>query len=387
MQRFTMGHMPGITFGAGRLTKLPSLAKPLGTGPLFIIADAALVALGVVGRLAKALAENGLSYELAADIAGEPKEALIDDLSARARACGTSCVIGLGGGAALDSAKLVATIAPSGAPVKNFALGAQPLPKDGVPAIAIPTTAGTGSEGTRIAVISDANGRKYPYFSDALTFTQVILDPELTVSLPPHLTAWTGIDAVVHALEGATARKTSPVGQMFGLEALRILGDALPRAVADGSDLETRGRVLWASMLAGVALNNCSAHMGHAISHGIGSLAPVHHGHVTGLGLEVALPWLVARPEGAERYALASKALGGEQKAKALPAAFSTLMRAIGIAPELPASCASLRALDLATEMKAPANIGMAKNAACKIADTDLDELAARILELPIAKS
>ncbi len=387
MQKFNMGRVPPVMFGAGRLGKAPDLVAPFGGGPVLIIADAALVALGVVARLTDALTGAGVSYELAADVSGEPKEALIDELSTRARDCGASCVIGLGGGAALDTAKLVAAIAPSGAPIKSFALGAQPLPKGGLPAIAIPTTAGTGSEVTRIAVISAADGRKYPYFGEELAFAQAVLDPELTLSLPAHLTAWTGIDAVVHALEGATARRTNPVGQMFGLEALRILSGALPRAVADGTDIETRGQVLWGSMLAGVALNNCSAHMGHAISHGIGSLAPVHHGHVTGLGLEVALPWLVERPEGATAYALCSEALGGPREAKALPETFSTLMRAIGIKAELPAPCAGLSAEALAEEMKAPANIGMAKNVACKLTGADLEELAGHVLKLPIAQA
>jgi alcohol dehydrogenase class IV len=214
-------------------------------------------------------------------------------------------------------------------------------------------------------------------------FNQVVLDPELTLSLPPHLTAWTGIDAVAHALEGATAGTTSPAGQLYGLEALRILSDALPRAVAEGSDLEARGRVLWASTVAGLALHNCNTHMGHNISHALGSLVRIHHGLATGLGLEVSLPWLVARPEGAKNYGLAAQAMGGAASPAALPVAMSNLMRACNISAELPANCAEIKPEALAREMKNEANIGMAKNAARQITDNDFDEISTLMMRLP----
>ncbi|MEO0381374.1 MAG: iron-containing alcohol dehydrogenase, partial [Pseudomonadota bacterium] len=191
--------------------------------------------------------------------------------------------------------------------------------------------------------------------------------------------------AVAHALEGATAATTSPAGQLYGLEALRILSDALPRAVADGADLEARGRVLWASTVAGLALHNCNTHMGHNISHALGSLVRIHHGLATGLGLEISLPWLVARPEGAENYGLAAQALGGAATADALPAALSKLMRACAIPAALPAECSDVGAAILAAEMKNDANIGMAKNAACDISHSDLDELAGLMVALPKA--
>ena len=385
MQSFNMGRIPPVTFGAGSLTKVPDILGNLGGGPVLIVADAALVEFGVVGRLAEAFEAKGIAYEIAADVAGEPKDTLIDALCAKARECQAKSVVGLGGGAALDTSKLVARLAHAGAPTKTYALAARPFPATGLTSIGVPTTAGTGSEVTRISVVSAEDGRKYGYYGDALTFDHGVLDPELTLSLPPHLTAWTGIDAVAHALEGATVRRLTPVGQMFGLEALRILSDALPRVVDDGSDLDARGQVLWGSMIAGIALNNCSVHMGHNISHGLGSLARIHHGHATGLGLEVSLPILTARPEGAEAYAKAAEALGGEARAGALPDAYVALMRRIGIPKSLPTECGSVTATALATEMKSPANIGMVKNAACALSSEDLDQVAAAVMDLPIA--
>ena len=385
MQDFNMGQTPPVTFGAGRFAKVSNLVEGLGGGPVLIVADAVLGELEVTDRLATDLARDGVAFDLFAQVAGEPKLAMIDDLSDRARRLGAASVIGLGGGAAMDAAKLVAAIAPSGDPADRFALAATPLPANGIPAIAVPTTAGTGSEVTRTSVISKADGSKQWVWGEELMFAQVVLDPELTLSLPPHLTAWTGIDAVAHALEGATSRSTSPVGQLFGLDALRRLTQFLPRAVADGSDLEARGHVLWASMVAGLALHNCNTHMGHNISHALGSLVRIHHGLATGLALEASLPWLVARDEGAAHYADASEALGGAHRPDGVPAALSALMRACQIAPELPAECASVTSQDLATQMKVPANIGMAHNAACTVLDDDLDDMAAMMMRLPVA--
>ena len=386
VQTFNMGAVPPVTFGAGRLGKVPKLVKALGGAPVLIIADSALAEFGVTDDLTAALSAQDVAYDLAAVIVGEPKDSLIDALCARAREMGANTVIGLGGGAAMDAAKLVAAIARANQPAVNFALCAEPLPQDRIPAIAIPTTAGTGSEVTRTAIVSTDDGLKNWYYGDELAFAQAVLDPALTLSLPPHLTAWTGIDAVAHALEGVTARSASPAGQLFGLEALRILSDALPKAVADGSDIDLRGRVLWASMVAGLTLNNCNTHMGHNVSHGLGSLVRVHHGLATGLGLEATLPWLVARPEGEAHYALAAEALGAPRRADALPGVFAALMRACTIPAELPAVCADVSRTALAEAMKHEANYSISQNAACPIGHADLDEMAGLMMDLPVAE-
>ena len=385
MDMFNMGRVPPVTFGSGRVAKLPSLVRDIGGSPVLIVADAILADLGVTDRVAQDLAAKGIASEVAADVAGEPKDTLVDELCEKARAAGAKTVIGIGGGAAMDAAKLVAAIAPSGTPALEFALAAKPMPSDGLPAIAVPTTAGTGSEVTRTAVVSRADGWKNWYWGEELMFDQAVLDPELTLSLPPHITAWTGIDAVAHALEGATAGTTSPAGLLYGLEALRLLSEFLPRAVADGSDIEARGRVLWASTVAGLALHNCNTHMGHNISHAMGSLARVHHGLATGLALEASLPWLVARPEGAGNYARASEALGGAVDAAALPGSLATLMRACHIPAELPAECSDVTVAALAAEMKNSANHGMSQNAACLVGDADIDEMAGMMMKFPVA--
>jgi alcohol dehydrogenase class IV len=217
-------------------------------------------------------------------------------------------------------------------------------------------------------------------------FAHAVLDPELTISLPSHLTAWTGMDAVAHALEASTARTTNAAGLLYGREALQILADALPRVVTDGGDIEQRGRVLWASMLAGLALHNCNTHMGHNISHSLGSLSRVHHGLATGLALEVTLPWLVKRPTGESNYSAAALALGGPAGAEALPDTFTELMRACQIPAQLPQVCAGVSEQALSDAMKSPANRSMSQNAACEVNDRDLEEMASLVMALPVAE-
>ncbi|MEL7463413.1 MAG: iron-containing alcohol dehydrogenase [Pseudomonadota bacterium] len=383
MKSFDMGRTPPVTFGAGRVAETPAIAAAFGRGgPTLVVADAFLAEIGATDALMK-----GIEGELAADVAGEPKEALIDALSARAREIGAAAVVGMGGGAAMDAAKLVAAIAPSGAPAADFALAAKPFAGDGLPAIAIPTTAGTGSEVTRTSIVSAADGTKNWFWGEELMFAHAILDPALTVSLPPHLTAWTGIDAVAHALEATTSRSSNWGGRLYGLEALRILSGALPKAVATGDDADVRGQVLWGSMVAGLALHNCNTHMGHNISHSIGSLSRIHHGLATGLALEVTLPWLADRPDGGDVYALAAEAMGGDAGAASLPVVFADLMRSCGIARELPAVCAEVSTSELADVMKSAANFGMAQNAACEIGHGDLDEMAGMMMALPLAEA
>ncbi|MEM9332521.1 MAG: iron-containing alcohol dehydrogenase [Pseudomonadota bacterium] len=386
MKTFDMGRVPPVTFGAGRMAELPKIAKELGGGPVLIVADAFLAEIGVTDRLTKAFSAAGIECDVAADITGEPKEPLVDQLCDKARKVGAKTVVGIGGGAAMDAAKLVATIAPSQTPAHTYALSAVPLPKNGLPAIAVPTTAGTGSEVTRTSIVSTKAGAKNWYWGEELMFAHAVLDPELTISLPSNLTAWTGMDAVAHALEASTAQSTNAAGLLYGREALQILAEALPRVVSDGENLAERGRVLWASMLAGLALHNCNTHMGHNISHSLGSLSRIHHGLATGLALEVTLPWLVKRPYGEDNYAAASQALGGHAGADALPDAFIGLMRACRIPAELPNVCAEVSVQALSEAMKSPANHSMSQNAACPVSNHDLDEMASLVMTLPLAQ-
>ena len=142
--------------------------------------------------------------------------------------------------------------------------------------------------------------------------------------------------------------------------------------------------ILWASTMAGLALHNCNTHMGHNISHALGSLSRIHHGLATGLALEVSMPLLVSRPDGADNYAAVASALGGAKHAQELPEAYVSLMRACNIPAELPKACSQVSADALAAAMKTSANHSMSQNAACAISYDDLDFIASEMMSLPI---
>ncbi|MEO0761981.1 MAG: iron-containing alcohol dehydrogenase, partial [Pseudomonadota bacterium] len=343
---FTMDAAAPVLFGDGRLAELPEAlvthAAPRPGAPVMVVADRALVDLGAVHRVAGLLAAAGHPTLVADPVEGEPGTTMIDALAAAMIAVRAGAVVAVGGGATIDAAKLAAFLAPRGHVALDYALGARAMPGGGLPVVAVPSTAGTGAEVTRTAVASGPDAEKLWFWGDGLLPAVSILDGELTSTLPAALTAWTGMDACTHALEAATSGRTTAPARAFGLHALTLIARYLPRAVADGQDREARGQVLWAAMLAGRAIEQCGTHLGHNIGHALGSLARVHHGHATALGLEAALPWLVAEctREGAEDFASAAAALGAEREAEAQPGAFARQMRAAGIPAPQPGAAA-----------------------------------------------
>ncbi|MEM6974467.1 MAG: iron-containing alcohol dehydrogenase [Pseudomonadota bacterium] len=385
---FTLAAAGPILFGDSRLDELAlSLGQYAGApqgGRILIVADRALETLGVVARVGRLLNEACRPAVIAPAIEGEPHTDTIDALARLAESEGAGAIVALGGGAAIDAAKLAAVVAHGERRVIDFALGQREIPSRGLPVVAVPTTAGTGAEVTRTAVASAPDGEKLWFWGDGLLPVLSILDGDLTRTLPETLTAWTGMDACTHALEAATSMRTTAPARAFGLAALDLIARYLPRAVADGQDGEARGQVLWAATLAGRAIEQCGTHLGHNIGHALGSLARVHHGHATALGLEAALPWLVAdMPEAArEDFANAAAALGEPREAEALPAAFSALMRASGIPARLPEAAAHLDEVTIADTMRRPANAPMLAASPRPADDEAVATLAARVAAL-----
>ncbi|MEM9783407.1 MAG: iron-containing alcohol dehydrogenase [Pseudomonadota bacterium] len=385
---FTMAAAGPILFGDGRLDELAEAldgyAAPATRAPVMVVADRALVTLGVVERVERMLESGSRPAVLAAPIEGEPHTDTIDAIARLAENQGIGAIVALGGGAAIDAAKLAAVVIGGSRPVIDYALGARDIPAAGLPVVAIPTTAGTGAEVTRTAVASAPDGEKLWFWGDALLPVLSILDGRLTSTLPETLTAWTGMDACTHALEAATSARTTAPARAFGLSALDLLARFLPRAVADGQDSEARGQVLWAATLAGRAIEQCGTHLGHNIGHALGSLARVHHGHATALGLEAALPWLVSGAEDTARedFANAARALGGAREAEALPSTFSDLMRAAGIPASLPDAAAHLDEATIAATMRRPANAPMLASSPRPADLDDVAMLAARVAAL-----
>ena len=376
----TLAPVPQIAIGAGRIDGLGREIRELINRPVavLVVLDPGLKASGVVARVDAALTGERLKMVLFDAIAGEPKASDIDRAAGLARSCRVEAVVGIGGGSALDSAKLVAAIATDDPGADHYQLCANAFPPEPLPTVLVPTTAGTGSEATTTTVHTNAGGRKVWCWGPELRAGRIILDPELTVSLPAPLTAATGIDALVHAIEAATNRNRSRGNDLYAHEAIGLVTRWLPRAVREPGDLEAREAMLWASCLAGMAINNAGTAIAHTIAHALGSLARVHHGRAAGLGLRASLPWSVA--EGREAYAAAAAAMGGPRDADALAGLVDGLVREVGLKVSLADDAPGLTAQRLATEMAAPENAAMRKSTVRASSEADLEELAAAVL-------
>ncbi|GAB4183188.1 MAG: iron-containing alcohol dehydrogenase [Thalassobaculales bacterium] len=376
----TLLPVPEITIGNGAVDSLGAAVAGLPGAPnrVLLVIDPFLAAAGVTGRVLAALAARDLAVTLFDGLSGEPGVHQIDTAAALAWRDGAEAVVGVGGGSALDVAKFAAAIAPSGGGAQRYQFCEKPLPANGLPAICVPTTAGTGSEATLTVVFANAEGKKVWAWGPELAARKAVLDPGLTVSLPPGLTAATGIDALVHAIEACTNANRFAANDLTAHAAIRLVARHLRQAVRQPDDLEAREGMLLASCLAGIAINNAGTAIAHNIAHALGTLGRIHHGRAAGLGLRASLPWSIAA--NTDAFAAAAEALGGPREADALPVLFDRLLREVGlkvaVADELP----GIGAERLAEEMAQPENEAMRRSSARPSEDKDLLHLARAVL-------
>ncbi|RWX75177.1 iron-containing alcohol dehydrogenase [Neorhizobium lilium] len=377
--QFSTSFIPDIHFGAGSFSGLADAAAGFGgIKTAAVVIDGFLASTGVATALADALASKGIDVRVYSEFSGEPKLAHLQ--AATAVASGCDLVIGVGGGSALDIAKVAACCAASGEDPMVYALAANPLPKSPLKKIMVPTTAGTGSETSATNIFAGPEGKKLWIWGAETKADLVVLDPELTISLPAHLTAWCGMDAFIHAFEACTNRNAHKGAKLYAHEAMRLVAGSLETAVKAPGNLDARGKVLLGSCYAGIAIDNCGTAVAHNISHALAGLAPVHHGLATALGFEATLPWLV-EADTADLQA-AAKALGLADAA-ALPGFVSDLMDRCGFVRALPKAFDGFTAADLAAEMRAPENQPMRRSTVREISDADIDTFAEKIMSLP----
>ncbi|HKG56625.1 MAG TPA: iron-containing alcohol dehydrogenase [Candidatus Limnocylindrales bacterium] len=272
-------------FGVGVIAELPEIVASLRGRHAFIVTDAGVVRAGVAGRVADLLAAAGLAVDVFDGVEPNPGTSSIRDGSDRLRsaagdrpASGT-VVIGLGGGSAMDSAKVIALHAANQRDVMSLGYHDETV-EPSAPIVAIPTTAGTGAETNTFGVITDESRGRKGYVGHESSLPRVaVLDPELTVALPPAATAATGVDALTHSLESLLSKHPNPLAEAIALGTVRAVAEWLPRAVEDGSDLEARSRMLLAAHYAGVGQQTGTG-VGavHAIGHAIGTRGRLPHG-------------------------------------------------------------------------------------------------------------
>jgi alcohol dehydrogenase len=357
----TLEPVPGIIQGEGALSELGAQAATLaGAGAaVLLVADPGLKPSGMVDEALAGLRAAGLSPVLYDDIKSDPAEKQVDAGAALARESDARAVIAMGGGSAMDAGKLMAAIARDGRRAMTFALAAEPLPPSPLPKICVPTTSGTGSETTRISVISAHDGTKQWFWGAELKSDKVLLDPALTVGLPPHLTAATGIDALVHAIEAATNRHANPLNDIYCHAAIRLVCRHLETAVSNPKDLAARAGLQLAASLAGIAIDNAGTAIGHNIGHALGSLRPIHHGRAVGVAMVATLAWNALDDE---RFAAVAEAMGEAADPSRVAPAFERLMRATGVAVALGEDFAGVTPEALSAQMVKPENLAMLKS-------------------------
>jgi alcohol dehydrogenase class IV len=380
MTPFTLAPVPAIAFGVGRVAGLGNDVTEVAgeAARVLVVADPGMSALGITERVAAAIETAGHTAVVFDDIRSNPKEAQVRAAVDLARSQAAVAVVCVGGGSALDAGKLIATLVRSNDDVSAFRLAARPLPSSGLPKICIPTTAGTGSETTAVSVLSDDTGVKYWYWGAALKAERVVLDPELTVALPAHLTAATGVDALVHAIEACTNRNAFAANDLYCLEAIRLVGRHLASAVAEPGNLEARGGMLVAAAFAGIAIDNAGTALAHNIGHALGGLMPIHHGRAVAIAMAATLGWNVkGNPAG---FAKVTEALGLGRDPRGLAAWFNSFVRALGIKVSLADETKGVDAAGLARRMAASENAAMRAANVRPVTDEDLEYLARMVL-------
>jgi len=318
--RFEFTAPPRVVFGEGALERLGELAAPLGRRAWLVTGAGALERSGALGRALDALGAAGIAVARQV-VAGEPGAADADLGAREAREAGCDFVVGLGGGSALDLAKAVACLLGNGGTALDYleVVGrGVPISRPAAPLLLAPTTAGTGSEATRNAVLADpASGVKASLRHASLLPRVALLDPALTRTLPPEVTARTGLDAIVQLVEPYVSKRENPMVDALALEGLRRAAPALPRAYADGDDAGARADLMLAAMWSGLALAHCGLGAAHALAGPLGGAFPVPHGtacaatipYVAAANLNAAARGAAA-PGTVRRYADVARAMG-----------------------------------------------------------------------------
>lgn len=280
-RRFEMTLRNRVLFGIGEIERLPEVVVSVGGSRVFVVTDPGVRRAGVVDHVLGILAAAGLETGLFSDVEPNPGASTVERAAADLRAFGLdgTVVVPIGGGSAMDTAKALDLRATNDLPVWELEYDGPQL-NPGRPVIAVPTTAGTGAETNSFGVITDeAAGRKGYIGHPSLLPRATILDPGLTIGLPPAATAATGIDAMTHSLESLLSANPNPFAEAMALGVIRTVGQWLRRAVADGTDLEARSQMLMASHLAGVGqASGTGVGLVHALGHSIGTRGRLAHG-------------------------------------------------------------------------------------------------------------
>jgi len=291
-----------LVFGNRSLDRVGELARELGAKHILLVTDAGIVAAGHAGRAQRSLAAAGTRVTVFDKARENPTTRCVDDCVAVAQAAGVDTIIGLGGGSSMDTAKGCNFILTNGGRMQDY-WGVGKATKPMLPFIAIPTTAGTGSEMQCAALIADeTTHQKMACLDPKCAAAIAILDPELTLSQPPRVTACTGIDAIAHAVESAVTTKRTELSQQLSREAFKLCFTALPEVLARPEELSGRARMQLGAAYAGAAIENSMLGAAHAAANPLTSHFGIVHGHAVGLMLPHVIRFNTREAGASETY-------------------------------------------------------------------------------------
>ena len=297
-----------IEYGVGAVNGLADVVKALRAEKVLLVTDKGIADSGLLARITDLLETHKLKWKLFDSVEPNPKDYNVQEGTDIANTFGPDCVVALGGGSPIDCAKAIAVVARQGGAVRDYE-GPGKIGPDVLPLIAIPTTAGTGSEVTFSSVITDTRAKFKFSIKDPRIAPQVALvDPEMTLTMPPGLTAATGMDALTHAIEGFTANASEPIADSAALYAIELITAYLRIAVSDGSNLEARAGMLMGSVLAGIAFSHSDVAAVHCVAEALGGKYDAAHGVCNAVVLPAVMEYNMEYCK--ERYARIATAMG-----------------------------------------------------------------------------
>jgi len=297
-----------IEYGIGATEKLAESLVELGSRRALIVTDKGIEASGLLSNLADRLSATGMAFDIFSEVESNPKDHNVHAGTEIANRLQADCLVAVGGGSPIDCAKAIAVLATHGGAVRDYE-GPGKISRDVLPLIAIPTTAGTGSEVTFSSVITDtAEGFKFTLKHPCIAPRIALLDPKMTITMPPSLTAATGMDALTHAIEGYTARVAEPLADAAALHAVELVAKYLKIAVFEGDNLEARAGMLLGSVLAGIAFSHSDVAAVHCIAEALGGKYDTAHGVCNAVVLPTVMEYNLDYCR--QRYARIAAAMG-----------------------------------------------------------------------------
>lgn len=313
-----------IRVGGGALAELPAAMAQCGLTRPFVVTDGFLVSSGMVARLLEVLEGAGITATVFADTVPDPTVAVVEQALDALRWSGADCVIGFGGGSPIDTAKVIAALALDPRPIPSLKAPVQ-TDDGGLPIIAVPTTAGTGSEATKFTIVTDeATSEKMLCAGLAFLPTVAIVDFELTMGKPARLTADTGIDSLTHAIEAYVSRKANPFSDAMAISAMKLIAPNVRTACAEPGNRAAREAMMVGAHHAGIAFSNASVALVHGMSRPVGAFFHVPHGLSNAMLLPAVTAFSAASALG--RYADCARAMGVAGEAEGDQAAVARLL-------------------------------------------------------------